>query len=418
MPATDVVVIGGGATGTGVARDLAARGLDVTLLERGGLLSGTTGRSHGLLHSGARYAVEDPESARACGQERAVLASIAGDCVEETGGLFVSLSSDDPAYYEAKRDACEDCGIRVSDLSGDEAREREPGLAADVVRALAVPDAVVSPARLVAATADDGRRRGARIETGAEVTDLRVADGRVATVVAGGAAYEPAYVVNAAGAWAGEVAALAGVSLEMRPTAGAMVTVDHAVGPVVNRCREPSDGDIVVPRGDRAVLGTTSEPVDHPDDLGDWDGQDDPAVVDGSDLAVDRLVKACAEMLPALADAPVVGTYRGVRPLYAGADDGRGERTAGGRSTSRGFRVLDHADDGVAGFCSVVGGKLTTHRLMAEVASDHVCAALGHDALCRTAIEPLPAADDPGRLDELVGEFGGPGPADAGFVGR
>lgn len=416
MPATDVVVVGGGATGTGVARDLAVRGLDVTLLERGGLLSGTSGRSHGLLHSGARYAVEDPESARACSQERVVLASIADACVEETGGLFVSLSGDDPAYCEAKRDACEDCGIQVAELSPAEAREREPGLAEDVARALAVPDAVVSPSRLVAATADDARRRGATIETDAEVADIRVADGRVTAVVAAGGTYEPAYVVNAAGAWAGEVAALAGVPLEMRPTAGAMVAVDRPVGPVVNRCREPSDGDVVVPRGDRAVLGTTSEPVDDPDDLGN---PDDPDAVDGSDPTVDRLVESCAEMLPALADAPVVGTYRGVRPLYAGAGDGSGEEeTGGGRSTSRGFRVLDHADDGVAGFCSVVGGKLTTHRLMAEVASDHVCAALEHDALCRTAVEPLAAADDPARLDELVAEFGGPGPADADVVQR
>ena len=83
-----VVVIGGGATGTGTARDLAMRGFDVTLVERGNLTDGTTGRTHGHLHSGGRYAVSDQESAIDCMQENRVLHEIAGHCIEDTGGLF------------------------------------------------------------------------------------------------------------------------------------------------------------------------------------------------------------------------------------------------------------------------------------------------------------------------------------------
>lgn len=397
MTEPDVVIIGGGATGAGVARDLSLRGVDVTLLERGGLLSGTTGRSHGLLHSGARYAVEDSESARDCIRERQIVAAIAGAAVEETGGLFVSLAGDDPDYVEEKRRACESCDIPVEELSGDAARERVPELSADVERALAVPDAVVYPSRLVAATADDARRNGATVRTDAPVTDLRVEEGRLAAVHTDDAVYEPRYVVNATGAWAGEVAALAGVEVEMRPTAGAMVAVDRSFGPVVNRCRAPDDGDIVVPHRDRAVLGTTSEAVSDPD------------AFSTSDEAISQMVDACAEMLPAVEEASVEASYWGVRPLYAG--------DATGREASRGFELLDHADDGVADFCSVVGGKLTTHRLMAEVTSDRVCEALGREANCRTDVEELPAADDPERLDALVAEFGGAGPADADVVG-
>ena len=90
-----VVVIGGGATGAGVAHDLALRGLRVTLLERGELTSGTTGRHHGLLHSGGRYAVGDRESAIECIEENQILRRIAPGSFEENGGLFVALTDED-----------------------------------------------------------------------------------------------------------------------------------------------------------------------------------------------------------------------------------------------------------------------------------------------------------------------------------
>src|SRR4030042_6754123 len=97
---TEVVVIGGGATGAGVLRDLALRGIEAILLEKGELTSGTSGRNHGLLHSGARYAVNDPDSARECISENRILKRIASPCLEETGGFFVALPQDPPGYPE------------------------------------------------------------------------------------------------------------------------------------------------------------------------------------------------------------------------------------------------------------------------------------------------------------------------------
>jgi len=96
---TEVLVLGGGSTGCGIARDLARRGLEVTLVERGTLTDGTTGRMHGLLHSGGRYAVSDRASARECIEENEVLREIAGHCVEETGGLFVQRPEDSDDYF-------------------------------------------------------------------------------------------------------------------------------------------------------------------------------------------------------------------------------------------------------------------------------------------------------------------------------
>ena len=403
MPrSTTVLVVGGGATGVGVARDLALRGIDVTLVERDGLGSGSSGRSHGLLHSGARYAEADPNDAAECLAESDTLREIAGHCLRDTGGLFVQLAEDSPEYFDAKREACDSVGIDAETLAPDAAREFAPDLADDVVRAIRVPDGVVYPSRLVAATAADAEAHGAAVHVGAPLEALETADGRVTAAHLGGSVedrVEPDYLVNAAGAWAGSVASMAGLDLTMAPTRGVMVSVDYdRPHPVLNRCRAPDDGDIVVPHESEAVLGTTSVPVSDPDDY------------EREAWEVERSVAECARLLPPVADADVVRTWWGVRPLY---DPGRGE----GRGISRGFVRLDHAEDGVENALSVVGGKLTTHRAMAESAADLVCDRLGVDAACETAARTLPGADDPAALDALVARYDGRGETDADVVG-
>jgi glycerol-3-phosphate dehydrogenase len=393
---TTVLVIGGGATGVGVARDLALRGVGVTLVDRGRLAAGTTGRSHGVLHSGARYAEADADDAAACLAENRILRGIAPACIDETGGYFLQLDGDDPDYFERKRAACDALGMAVETLSGAECRERVPTAAGAVERALAVPDAVVSPSRLVVANAAAAREAGATVHQDAPVEGIDVEDGAVAGVDVGGnldATVRADAVVNAAGPWAGRCAALAGVSVPMCPTRGVMVGVANpGVDAVLNRCRPPTDGDIVVPRGDEAVLGTTSVAVDDPDDF------------ERSEAEVERTVAECAAMVPGV-DRAVRRTYWGVRPLYAP------DEAADGRAISRDFALLDHGGDGADGLFTIVGGKLTTYRRMAEATADRVCDRLGVSEPCRTADRPLPGADDPARLDALVDEFGVGAPA-------
>jgi glycerol-3-phosphate dehydrogenase len=401
---TDVLVVGGGATGVGIARDLALRGVDVTLAERGGLAAGTTGRSHGVLHSGARYADFDPAGARECIAENRILKDIAGACIDDTGGLFVQLDGDDPEYFDEKLAACREQGIDATVMTGDEAREAVPALAAETERVIRVPDAVIYPSRLVAATAASARDHGARILPNTPVSDLLCEDGAVvgARVDGDGGEIRAEHVVNATGAWAEQLAALADIEVAMRPASGVMVAVDHeGVEPVLNRCRPPADGDIVVPHGSQAVLGTTSVEVDDPDDY-DTDREE-----------IDRMIRECAAMVPDLDGREVSRAYWGVRPLYAPDEAERSES----RSVSRGFFLLDHAHDGVDGFTSIVGGKLTTHRRMAEAVADHVCGELGVSGACRTDEKRLPGHDDPAALDELVAEFGADSPADSDVTG-
>ena len=406
---TTVLVIGGGATGVGTARDLAMRGVDVTLVERGALASGTSGRSHGLLHSGARYAESDPEGAAECIEENETLREIASACLNDTGGLFVQLDEDDPDYFEEKLAGCREHGISADVITGAEARERVPDLSDDVVRAMVVPDAAIYPSRLSAANAESAAAHGATVLTHAPVEEITVTDGSISSVEVGGEAnqtIEADYVVNTTGPWADELGAMAGVDFEMKPTRGVMLSVEYAdLDPVLNRCRDPDDGDIIIPHEREVVLGTTSVQVEDPDDFPQeqWE--------------VDKMYKECAKMLPPVEGREAVRTWWGCRPLYAPdesdrTDSGKGDE----RGISRDFVLLDHAEDGVENFASIVGGKLTTYRLMAEATADHVCTFLGVDEASSTADHPLPGASDPDRLDELVAKYGGAQPTDASVV--
>ena len=408
---TTVLVIGGGGTGVGTARDLAMRGVDVTVVERDGLAGGTTGRSHGLLHSGARYAEADPEGAAECIEENRTIRDIAGECIDDTGGIFVQLAEDDPAYFEEKLAGCEEHGIPAEVIDGGEARERVPDLSEDVERAMVVPDGVIYPSRLVAANAASAEQHGAEIFTHAPVEGMTVSDGAISSVEVGGSLNETIaadYVINATGAWAGKCAAMAGLDVEMQPTKGVMVSVDYdGLEPVINRCRVPDDGDIIIPHATQVVLGTTSVAVDDPDEYEEeqWE--------------VEKMFAECTEMLPAIEGREIDRTWWGVRPLYAPDEAGRGSKDSGKgdeRGISRGFFLLDHTEDGVENFASVVGGKLTTYRMMAEAVADHVDDVLGVGGESTTADEQLPGIDDPDQLDEFVAQYSARQPTDLDVV--
>ena len=124
----DVIIIGSGVTGVGIARDLAMRGAKVILLERYDLASGATGRSHGLLHSGGRYVVKDPESAAECARENRILRKIAGHIIDDTEGLFVKLKEDSGDYLEKFLKGCKVTGVIHRELTRKETFEMEPNL--------------------------------------------------------------------------------------------------------------------------------------------------------------------------------------------------------------------------------------------------------------------------------------------------
>ena len=168
----DAIIIGGGATGAGIARDASLRRLKVALVERFDIATGATGRNHGLLHSGARYAVTDSESARECISENQILRRIAHHCIEPTSGLFITLPEDDLSYQRTFMDACQTAGIQAEAIDPALARRMEPAVNPALVGAVRVPDGTVDPFRLTAANMLDAREHGAAIFTAHEVTGL------------------------------------------------------------------------------------------------------------------------------------------------------------------------------------------------------------------------------------------------------
>lgn len=385
----DVIVIGGGATGAGTARDCALRGLKVLLVESFDFTHGATGRNHGLLHSGARYAVTDRESASECISENMILRRIAASCVEDTGGFFITLPEDDLAYQQTFIDSCRASGIMAEAIDPALARRLEPSVNPGLIGAVKVPDGSIDPFRLTIANICDARLNGADVLTYHPVTNFIRTGNRIEGVIMrdnrnGGEAVSATadVVVNATGIWGQLLAEKAGVSVKMFPAKGALLVFGHRVNNIViNRCRKPANADILVPGDTVSVIGTTSDrvPIESIDRMDVTPGE------------VEILLREGAKLAPTLATTRVLRAYAGVRPLVASDDDPTG------RSISRGIVCLDHAQrDGLEGFVTITGGKLMTYRLMAEWATDTVCRKLGCEGLkCVTAERPLPGSEAP-----------------------
>jgi len=369
-----VLIVGGGATGGGLAHDLALRGLRVTVVDRGEVTSGTSGRHHGLLHSGARYAVGDREAGVECIRENLILKRIAPGTFECNDGLFVAVCDEDLEYLEPLVEGCAGADIPVQRLTAAEALALEPNLNPELKAAVRVPDATVDPMRLILRFFATARHNGADIRPYMEVIGLLRHDG----VVTGAAVHDHVtgkegeihadVVVNAAGPWSEKVAAMAGAEVPMTPSPGVLLALrGRYCNMVINRMHKSGDGDIVVPQRGLSIVGTTSWVVEDPDDLSVPEDH------------VERMYAEGSKLIPALRHAERRAAWSAARPLVGAAG------AATGRELSRTFQTFDHAEkDGIEGFVTITGGKSTTLRGMAELCADVVCRKLGIDEPCAT----------------------------------
>ncbi|MCA0293758.1 MAG: anaerobic glycerol-3-phosphate dehydrogenase subunit A [Actinobacteria bacterium] len=384
--AVDVVVIGGGSTGAGVVRDVAMRGYSTVLLDRADLGQGTTGRFHGLLHSGGRYVVSDPLSATECAQENAILSRIQASAIETTGGYFVTGPDDDPAFADKFLEGAAKTGVPAREISVAEALRNEPRLNPRILRAIEVEDGSVDGWQLVWGAANSAKAYGAQILTYHKVTRIDTADGHVTAVHATDlkagedVVIDCTFVLNCAGPWAGQIAGMAGAHpVDVVPGRGIMIAMNHRlVNRVINRCIYPADGDILVPVHTVSIIGTTDVKVDDPDDL----------KIEHSE--VQEMLDAGEVIIPGFRKARALHAWAGARPLI------KDKRVSSSdtRHMSRGMAVIDHTErDGLDGMLTIGGGKLTTYRLMAEHIVDAMCDKLGEKRACRTADEALPGSE-------------------------
>jgi len=425
-----VLIVGGGVLGTAIARDFAIRGLAVTLVEQGTLTEGTTGRMHGMLYSGARFATTDPAGARRCQAESQLLREIADHCVQSTATIVTEQPGSDDQFGDYMA-ACEECSIPFQELSDSEIESTE--LDGSARRAIRVPEAAVDPFKLTLANAAGAREFGAEIETGAAVEDITFEDGRVAGVTVehdpttdshpiptSGVEVDPAagpggetatddgpdgddsgqsdsaadtaeddgsdregmpgavqrsftgvtddestesgereeidadFVVNAAGAWADRIAAKAGIDLPLSRTRGRMLVLDEEPADTYTQY-DPELPLTLSQFWGNAVLGPVTGDVER---------------------AIDEMP---VEDLEA---ATVLRSYSGVWTQHRSSDD---------HPYGPGATMIDHEKyDDQWGMLSVVGGTLTTHRLVAKQVVNRVCREFGIDRDCQTDELPLP----------------------------
>lgn len=377
MLETTVVVIGGGATGMGTLRDLSMRGVPAILFEQGGIAHGTSSRYHGLLHSGARYVVNDPDSAKECIEENMILRRIGKQCVEETEGFFVLTPVDDPEFVGKWLEGCKKAGIDAVEVPVEKALELEPNLAPDIRACYRVPDSSVDGFRLVTHNRMSAERYGGKAFNYHKIVAINRKDDRITGLTVRDMFTNETkeircrYIINASGSWAGEVCAMAGLHAQITPDRGTLVIFNHRISSrIINRLHASSDGDIFVPHGSVTILGTTSVPTDRPDDT------------NAPYAEVAKLLELGRPLFPNIDDYRILRAFAGTRPLYTPGG-------ASGRKATRNFSVVDHSKEGLEGMVSIFGGKLTTYRLMAERVCDVVCAKLGVKTPCKTAEEPL-----------------------------
>jgi glycerol-3-phosphate dehydrogenase len=408
----DVVVIGGGVNGLGVARDASKRGLKVVLFERNDLAFGASGNSSGMIHGGPRYLTYDPHVTETSCRDSGHIQAIAPHLlfripflipVEDTPKgrfLFPLMDAFFAAYDEyqpLKR------GKRHARLTAGELRALEPGIAGDLKGGFSMDEWGIDGARLCVANAVDAMERGARIHVGTTVERVEALSGSGPgphgyTVwyrdrVTGRAdRIRASVVINATGAWAPITASLAGLAPErarVRPGKGIHVVYDRRLTNYAIFANTIDGRQIFLePWENMSVLGTTDD-----DFYGDLDR------VHATSEEVRYLVEGVARVFPAIHEARAIGTYAGVRPtLYA---FGKAED-----ALSREHEIVDHGKHGAPGLYSMIGGKLASYRLFAEAMTDVLAHVFDLGVPCSTHTSRLPGGDivcDPFALSARAG---------------
>lgn len=365
----DVVVIGGGITGLFTTLDLTLRGLKVCLLERNVIGNGTSGKMHGLLHSGARYVFNDVESAIECKQENRIISKIAPHLVEETRGYFVAISERDERNYDEFVKGLKRANINYKEIEREEAIREEPKLTRDVRMVIEVEDKVVFPRDLMASVAVSSYLEGAVVLQFSEVKGFNLEKDHISEVLVEDKVsnslrkIRAKVFLNTTGPWGGKIAKLAKLNLEVLPAAGVMnVYSRRLTRRVINRLRPPSDGDILVPYEGESIMGTTAVIIEDPDNF----------QVD--EESVNFLTDEGSKMIPELSKTPLIRSYASVRPLI--------KAEKGAREATRDFKIIEHKE--VSNLVSVIGGKFTTGRLAAEKLSDLISKRMGLNKVSKT----------------------------------
>jgi len=402
----DVAIIGGGANGTGLLRDLQKRGLQVALFEKGDFARGATGASSGMIHGGPRYLLDDTETTRHSCEDSGFIQKIAGHLLFRVPFVVPFNQSDHfgklkpwlaDAFFDVyDRFAVLKNGLPHARLSATDLAHLEPGLRGDFTGAVTFDEWGIDPGRLCVLGATDAIAHGAKVHTYTDVVGLmRGAGGAVVGVRARAegestVVEHPAkVVVNCAGPWAQRVSEMAAGGVRLRPGKGVHLIYEKRLTNFAVVCEAVDGREVfVMPYQNETWIGTTDD---------DYYGDADDLWATADEIRY--LQQAVARILPAIEQQRLIGVRVGLRNTIFGW--GKMED-----ALSRRYEVIDHSLFGAAGLFSLAGGKLASFRVQAEEAADAVCRRLGHRSRCTTHRDRLPGGDEPPPLEDLVSEFG------------
>lgn len=391
----DVVVIGGGINGAGVARDAVMRGLSVALFEMRDFSTGATWASSGMIHGGLRYLSADPEVTRLACLDSGYIQKIARNLIFRIpflmpwaeGGLKERVVFELAEVYFDAYDRYQPLkrGLQHCRLTPEEVRHVEPGIRGGIQGAITMDEWGIDAQRLTIVNALDAAERGADVHTYTRVERLlRDDDG----VVRGVAVHDrisgerrevfARTVLNASGPWSTLTAGREGVdSVKVRPGKGVHLVL---AGRVTNYAviAQAIDGRqiFLCPQQNTTLVGTTDD-----DYFGDL--EDIPVLAD----EVEYLLAGVEQTFPSIRQYPIIQTTVGCRATlyeYGKMED----------ELSREHAVVDHERDGVPGFLSLAGGKLASYRVMAEEATDAIAKRLGRGGACQTHAVAMPGGHD------------------------
>jgi glycerol-3-phosphate dehydrogenase len=402
----DLIVLGGGVNGVGIARDAARRGLRVCVVEKNDLAKGASGANTGMIHGGIRYLFYDVQTTKMSCTDSGFIQRIAPHLLFRVPFLVPVTT---PPGSGRLRDAYDRLYLEGSEvffeaydryqplkrgkphtrLSRQEALALEPGLSPHIIGAVTMDEWGIDPFRLVVENAVDAVEHGAVILTWHELASfVKDGQGAVCGVVVHDrlrsttSTLSAPVVINATGAWGPRTAALAGAWYQLRPGKGVHIVYSHRISNYgISLASVDGRQAFLMPHENGSILGTTDD--DYYGDL------DHPRATEDE---VKYLLQAARHIFPSIDRYRMSRTYVGIRPtLYAW---GRNEDRL-----SREHAFFDHADQGVAGLISVAGGKLAAYRQLAEEVTTAIAPRFGNTALCTTWNSPLPGAEAPIDID-------------------
>jgi len=391
----DVVVIGGGSTGTAVARDCAMRGLKTLLLERDDIASATVGTCAGMISSGLKYRGE-PDIMKMCSSEVMYLRKIARHIIMKNPIiapiLDLSVAASDGSYIDAYSEHADERDVpEMVFITPEATMELEPLVHPDIIAGVYYEEFFIDPFRLSLLQALDARNHGAEIRSYCEVIGFDKSEEVIRSVVYYNRitgqtnTASTKLVVNAAGPWAHKLAQTAGTELELRLNKGAHVILDRRVVNV-GITAKAIDGRWIYlfPHENTTLLGTTA--------LDTWE---DPDTIVATFDEIEYLLQSIETVIPSIREARIIRTMAGVRPLVA-------EWNKPEDDVTRGYELVDHEN----GMISFTGGKLVMCRHMAEAVTDIVTKKLGVKRKCTTHQTPLPGNEDDVDIELLSKEYG------------